>query len=495
VAEMEVARRRLRREAQVLARLEHPGIVPLLAVEDDGTDVILVMPALAASLADRIRNEGKLSPGEVWRIGQVLLDALAWAHRQGVVHRDIKPANVLFDDAGRPALADFGIARSSDLTQGLTLAGSLLGTPAFIAPEQARGEPAGPPSDVFSLAATLSYALTRRSPYGEGDPVTQALRAARGQVRAELAGVPENLAGPLRAMLNPRPERRPGAAALLSGPSGTHPGGSRRFLPPPPLRGPAPHQPGIGPRLAAPSPGPSKTLKPPEKLTWRRVGRAIGRLLAGGPTRPGRRPRPVVALGIACIAVAAAIWIGLNLANRSPGTATASISSPTSVSSPTSLCAPLPYQPCGQTPAPHTDGLRCLPGWYDIDGNAADGCEARADSVGHQPLVAGQILSANLVPAGETDSYPLHVKGGAILSCGKKLTVTLRAPSGVTDRVEVLNGAEILGTASSSDGQPASVSVSKPSCFRSDPENLTVTVGGVTGASGADYTLTRTAGW
>ena len=538
VAEMDIARRRLRREAQVLARLEHPGIVPLLAVEDDGADVILVMPAMAASLADRIRAEGPLSPSEVWRMGQVLLDALAWAHRQGVVHRDIKPANVLFDDFGKPALADFGIARSSDLTHGLTLAGALLGTPEFIAPEQARGEPAGPPSDVFSLAATLTWALSRRGPYGEGDPVTLALRAAQGQVRPELDGVPDTLAGPLRAMLDPIAHRRPSAASLLGGMSGTEPGGrstrrdsanpsagraagapaARRRLPPAPIvierpgrasapgsvRAPAstanrvvtsprpdPRGPALpDPRLLAGGPLPSGTgRRAPKPAKLARFARSLGRVLTGGPARPARLAKRCVAAVLALVIVAATAWVGLNLADHS-SSANAASTSPA-----TTICAPLPYQPCGQAPAPHTDGLRCLPGWYDVDGNAADGCEATSDGVDQQPLVTGQILEANLVPVGEIDSYPLAVKGGGFFSCGPSVTVTLQSPAGVTDQVRIFDGIKILATATSVDAQPATASVPKPSCFGSDAEHLTVTVSGVDGATGADYTLTRTAGW
>src|ERR1700722_2588084 len=97
-----MARHRIRREAEILASLDHPGIVPLLAVEDDGADVVLVMPRMVASLADRVWMSGPLTPAEVNAIGYTLLDALATAHRHGVVHRDIKPAHVLFGADGHP---------------------------------------------------------------------------------------------------------------------------------------------------------------------------------------------------------------------------------------------------------------------------------------------------------------------------------------------------------------------------------------------------------
>ena len=218
------------------------------------------------------------------------------------------------------------------------------------------------------------------------------------------------------------------------------------------------------------------------------MARGVGRLLTGGPARPARLAKRFTAGAVALVVIAATVWVGLTLANHSASANAASSSS-------TTICAPLPYQPCGQPPASHTDGLRCLPGWYDVDGNAADGCEATADGVDHQPLVAGQVLEANLVPVGEIDSYPMAVRGGAFFSCGPDLTVTLQAPAGVTDELRIFKGIKILATVTSTNGQSMSASLSKPSCIGSDPERLTVTVSGLSGASAADYTLTRSAGW
>ena len=107
--------------------------------------------------ADRVRDRGPRPPEEVAALALPLLGALAAAHRQGVVHRDIKPSNVLFDADGAPLLADFGVATSRDATDGLTGAGLVVGTPSFMAPEQARGERPGPPADVFALGATLRF--------------------------------------------------------------------------------------------------------------------------------------------------------------------------------------------------------------------------------------------------------------------------------------------------------------------------------------------------
>lgn len=163
------ARTRLRREAEVLGRLDHPGIVALLDVVVDGDDLVLVMAWLrGGSLADRVTEHGPLPAAEVEGLADHLLAALAAAHRAGVVHRDVKPSNVLFDGHGRPYLADFGVATARDATAGLTITGGAIGTPAFLAPEQARGEAVGPAADVFALGATLRWAATGAGPWGDG---------------------------------------------------------------------------------------------------------------------------------------------------------------------------------------------------------------------------------------------------------------------------------------------------------------------------------------
>jgi hypothetical protein len=213
------ARARIRREAEVLEQLHHPAIVELLDVLDDGDDLVLVMPWLrGGSLADR----GVRPAAEVDAIADHLLGALAAAHRAGIVHRDVKPANVLFDEHSRPLLADFGVASARDVTAGLTMAGGgPVGTAGFLAPEQARGETAGPAADVFSLGATLRWAVTGLGPYGEGPTETLLWRASRGKVERCPKSVPAPLRARIDAMLDPRPERRPTAAALAGGPDGT----------------------------------------------------------------------------------------------------------------------------------------------------------------------------------------------------------------------------------------------------------------------------------
>ncbi|HKY68839.1 MAG TPA: serine/threonine-protein kinase, partial [Acidimicrobiales bacterium] len=224
-AEIARARERLLREAAVLRKLHHPNVVGLLDVVDEGDEIVLVMPYLSGgSLAERVAQHGPAPADEVERQARRLLGALASAHATGIVHRDIKPANILFDERGEPCLADFGVALSRDQTHGLTVAGMVVGTPGFMAPEQARGEPVSPATDVFSLGATLLFAATGEGPYGQGDPGLLMVRAAGGQTDKIPKALPSSLRRLLRTMLDPRPDRRPTAAALAGAvPGGTAP--------------------------------------------------------------------------------------------------------------------------------------------------------------------------------------------------------------------------------------------------------------------------------
>ena len=469
--QIHAARVRLRREAQILSALAHPGIVPVLDVIDDGTDVVLVMPAMVENLEDRVRRLGPRPPGEVATLGRVLLEALAAAHRHGVVHRDIKPANVLFDERGVPALADFGAAVTAEMTAGLTGAGAVLGTPMWMAPEQARGAPAGPPGDVFSLAATLAFALSGAGPYPPGPPLGVLAHAAAGRLRPLPPELPAALRAPLSRMLDADPARRPSAAAVLGGVGGT-------------LTAPAPApDPGRPPTAAAAGAAVRKR--------GRRLRRLAARLAGDPPARPRHRRRwPLIASAVTAGALLAAAGVVV-----ATGTGPARVAS----APPPSACAPEPYQPCGAPgPAPHTNGWTCLPGWYNLDGSASDGCESHSDYSPGTVLTDRAPVRANLVPPNTTDSFPTHVAGHALDLCWGALHVTLTAPAGTAERLQVLQGTTVVASALSADGTPATASVAKPSCFGSDSEELTVTVTGVaaTGAAAdTDFTLSRDAGW
>ena len=274
----------------------------MLEVVDDGDDVVLVMPLLdGGNLADRVAAGGPLDADDVAAVADRLLGALAAAHRAGVVHRDVKPANVLFDSRGVAHLADFGIATARDVTAGLTQVATAIGTPGFLAPEQARGEGAGPPADVFCLGATLRWAATGTGPYGEGPPDVLLWRASRDKVERCPRSVPAGLRRRIDAMLEIRPERRPTAASLAGGPTGT-------------AERPTTH-------------------RPLDQKKRRR------RVVAGA------------ALGVAAALTAVGLYV---LARPSPdpvavpdSTASTAASTSTAPTTTTTACVPLPYQPCG----------------------------------------------------------------------------------------------------------------------------------------------------
>ncbi|MFN2138026.1 MAG: protein kinase domain-containing protein, partial [Candidatus Promineifilaceae bacterium] len=157
--------RRFEAEAQVIARLEHPYIVPLYDYWREPDGAYLVMRLLrGGNLLTSLQNgPWDIEPTE--KMVAQITSALAAAHRQGVVHRDIKPANILLDEAGNAYLSDFGIAKQMVGGLQLTAAGAMLGTPDYVSPEQLRDEAVGPRSDVYSLGAVLYETLTGERPF------------------------------------------------------------------------------------------------------------------------------------------------------------------------------------------------------------------------------------------------------------------------------------------------------------------------------------------
>ncbi|MGI5205558.1 serine/threonine-protein kinase [Spirillospora sp. CA-108201] len=249
---------RLDREARAAARLRHPGIVTVhdLVVAEDGQPWIIMELVPGRSLAELLAREGPLPPERAAALGLQILDALEAAHRAGIVHRDLKPANVMLE-GDRALLTDFGIA-AVEGEDALTRSGALLGTPAFMAPEQVRGQPATAATDLWSLGATLYSAVEGRPPF-----TGAATGAVLVAVATEAPPAMRN-AGPLQpaveGLLHKEPAGRPDPAALRAmlshvASARPRPVAEEPQSPPPPPRGPAAAPPAQPPPPASGRPG------------------------------------------------------------------------------------------------------------------------------------------------------------------------------------------------------------------------------------------------
>lgn len=198
------ARRRFAREAQATAVVVHANVMPILTVSSSGKLPYIVMPYVPCeSLQQRLDREGPLPALDVLRIGLQIARGLAAAHAQGLVHRDVKPANVLLEKGiDRAMLTDFGLARAVD-DASLTRTGIIAGTPQYMSPEQARGEPVDARSDLFSLGSVLYTMCTGRPPFRAEtsygilrritDDQPRAMRELNNEVPGWLAAVVEKL--------------------------------------------------------------------------------------------------------------------------------------------------------------------------------------------------------------------------------------------------------------------------------------------------------------
>jgi len=214
------AGRRVLREAQAAARLNHPGIVTLYEMGEEDGNALLVTELVEGSTLARLARAGELSDREIGEIGADLCEALDHAHSRGVVHRDIKPQNVQVmegDCEGEPRakLMDFGVARLAEETP-MTAAGDVVGTLAYMAPEQAEGRPAGPEADVYSLALTLYECWGGEHPYRRAGPAAtaRAIGARARPLRRLRPDLPRELTAEIDACLAPRPSHRPSLEEL-----------------------------------------------------------------------------------------------------------------------------------------------------------------------------------------------------------------------------------------------------------------------------------------
>jgi hypothetical protein len=250
---------RVMREAQAAGRLNHPGIVSLYEMGVEGHRALLVSELVAGSTLDELAREGDLCDRDVAELGADICEALEHAHANGVIHRDVKPQNVIArddDGAGRRAkLMDFGIASLAGAPT-LTATGEVVGTLAYMSPEQAEGEPAADSSDTYSLALTLYECWAGENPVRRATPAQTARELGNplpplSQQRPEL---PRSLAATIDRCLHPDAARRPGLAELRRALETAIPNLDARYAVPSPsdAEGPA----GLGwrpdaPRLAA----------------------------------------------------------------------------------------------------------------------------------------------------------------------------------------------------------------------------------------------------
>lgn len=202
--------RRRSQEIQALNAVRHPGLVPLYdAGSDDGYAYLTMRLVEGPNLAQRLRS-GPLPLEDVLELAERLSDALAHVHAHGITHRDLKPANILMAEEG-PLIGDFGVAHAFDATR-VTETGGVVGTAAYMAPEQVRGESIGPPADVYSLGLIVLECLSGEREY-TGTPVEAAVGRLHRSPRIP-PKLPATLATLLRGMTARKPSQRPTASAI-----------------------------------------------------------------------------------------------------------------------------------------------------------------------------------------------------------------------------------------------------------------------------------------
>src|SRR5262245_279955 len=217
-AQQDDARARFRREALAAARLSAaPNVVTVFDVaEHDGRPLIVMEYLDGGSVYERLRN-GRVPHEQALTWLEQTADALDRAHASGVVHRDVKPANRLLDDDGQVHVSDFGIASTTGADM-LTAPGTVLGTAGYISPEQARGEPATPASDRYSLGVVAFELLTGRRPFSGDTPTTEAfahLNASIPRATEVDPGLPRALDTVFESALAKDPAARPATAREL----------------------------------------------------------------------------------------------------------------------------------------------------------------------------------------------------------------------------------------------------------------------------------------
>ncbi len=365
-ADAETARNRVIREARITARLHHPHAVTLYDVVEHAGQPCLIMQYVPSRSLNAILQERGVLPEQLTaRIGAELASALTAAHLVGIVHRDVKPSNVLITHDGSAKLTDFGISHAAGDVN-LTSTGMVSGTPAYLAPEVARGAASGFPADVFSLGATLYATLEGAPPFGtDVNPMAILHRVASGQII--LPRRSGSLTPLLLHMLAPLPANRPTMAdvtrALTAAVEGSRvpvePERPTTSLPPPTFRD-----------WPADPPAPTATLSDSllgSRQEPDRSGAAppIGRGAGAALTSPDRRRRPAVLLG-AVLAIVLIGVVALGVAALAHRGRNADVATPTgtpggSSTSADSTTPPSPTPSAAAVPLPATAATAASP--------------------------------------------------------------------------------------------------------------------------------------
>ena len=213
------SRARFRRESQIVARLQHPAIVTVFdyGTLPDGAAYLVMEFVPGEDLRHVMKREGRLPGARAWELLKGICAGVESAHKSGIFHRDLKPENILLPESGTgPKVLDFGVAKLtnvSNTTDGgsLTAGGTIVGTPAYMSPEQLRGEPVDARTDVFSLGVMAYEMLLARLPYGGGSFIDIGIKQAEGEMKVEFGELTPALAGVIRRAIAYEREKRPGS--------------------------------------------------------------------------------------------------------------------------------------------------------------------------------------------------------------------------------------------------------------------------------------------
>ena len=486
---------RFTREAKLGASLNHPNLVSVFDTATDDEGVLIVMEYVEGEPLSRMLRHGPLRPEEVSAMVRDLGDALDHAHAQGVVHRDVKPANVLIREDGVTKLADLGIATASDGTK-ITRSGTVLGTAAYMAPEQLDGRQAGPPADVYALAAITFEALSGKRPREGRTPLEIAHRIANEgapDLRDVWPAAPKAAARALQRGMALEPDDRPGSAgefarelsdALEGAPEKASK--TRRFL----QRGPrkaagagaaaagaagagaaaaaaSPSAPAADPRPTpkrAPAPSSAKPASPPPRAAAARAAATPPAARAGGGngrsdgTPPGARAsgrrRPNVTAFVVAgilVALAAATIVGAMLSggddDNSPSRAEQTPAEPKAEpkKEPKAKKEPEAEEPPAAAPAPApTEDQGDSPAYDEARG-------AELNAQGFELMKAGDYNSAIPVLQQAVDSFPPDTTdlnyAYALFNLGKSLTSAGRPDEAIPileRRLEIPNQTETV---------------------------------------------------